>query len=166
MFTETPLELELRFKSKSSAGTGSAASHRKRSNSFSDDDEYEIEYPRKKQRTSPVASPVESVVASTRRKVKTEGTESNGHIQNTKRTYDAFQPDHKTYMQPQRQAYQAQQYVDAPQVPLVPNYYWVAMITRSSDPLLVSCITSHKLITTTAALRTAINITRITHRRQ
>jgi hypothetical protein len=123
LFTETPLELELRFKSKSSAGTGSAASHRKRSNSFSDDDEYEIEYPRKKQRTSPVASPVESVVASTRRKVKTEGTESNGHIQNTKRTYDAFQPDHKTYMQPQRQAYQAQQYVDAPQVPLVPNYY-------------------------------------------
>jgi hypothetical protein len=124
LFTETPLELELRFKSKSSAGTGSSASHRKRSNSFSDDDEYEIDYPRKKQRTSPVASPVESVVASTRRKVKSEA-ETNGHTHNPKRTYDGFQPDHKTYMQPQRTAYQSQQqqYVDAQQVPLAPNYY-------------------------------------------
>ena len=123
LFTETPLELELRFKSKGSSSTGSSVSHRKRSNSFSDDDEYEIEYPRKKQRTSPVASPVESVVASTRRKVKSE-VESNGHAHTKQRTYDAFQPDQKTYMQPQRPVYQSQQYVDTQsQVPLVPNYY-------------------------------------------
>jgi len=119
----------LRFKSKTvgaggGGGGGNSSSHKKRSNSFSDDDEYEVEYPRKKQRTSPVASPRESVVAipTSRWKVKNEEN-ANGHTNNSKNSED-FQADHKTYTQQlQRPMYQTQQYADAQPVPLAPSYY-------------------------------------------